>query len=61
MDLGACFIQTKIRSNTLVLYKKHNKRNWSPVKLASEVCDLSIGQGLTLSLMEKYQMFLEKF
>ena len=37
---------------------KNDKRNWVSVLLSSEMYYLSIGQGLTLSPMENYQVFL---
>ena len=35
---------------------KNGKRNWASVVLSSEMHYLSIGQGLTLSPMENYQV-----
>ena len=37
---------------------KNSKRNWVSALLSSEMNYLSIGQGLILSSMENYQLFL---
>ena len=37
---------------------KNSKRNWGSALLSSEMNYLFIGQGLTLSSMENYQLFL---
>ena len=37
---------------------KDSERNWVSTLLSSEMYGLSIGQGLTLSPMENYQVFL---
>ena len=37
---------------------KNGKRNWVSALLSSEMHYLSIGQGLTLSPLENYQVFL---
>ena len=39
----------------------NDKRNWVSALLSSEMHYLSFGQGLTLSTMENYQVFLSIF
>ena len=59
------FINNFLWSKTLAIVPKNGKRNWvsALVKalLSSEMHYLSIGQGLTLSPMENYQVLLEIF
>ena len=69
MNLSSdCFVKNLLLAaivcQKLVLIKyfdylcKDSERNWVSVLLSSEMHGLSIGQGLTLSPMENYQVFL---
>ena len=52
------FIENFYWSKTLTIVAKKKKRNWVSALLSSKMNYLSIWQGLKLSSMENYQLFL---
>ena len=52
------FYQKRFLIANLDYLSKNGKRNWVSDVLSSEIHCLYIGQGLTLSPMENYQVFL---
>ena len=59
MNLSSdCFIKNLLLIKDLDNRSKNGKRNWVSALLSSEMHYLSIGQGLTLSAMGTYQVFL---
>ena len=59
MNLSSdCFIKKKFLIESFDYHTKNGNRNWVSAYLSSEMHYLSIRQGLTLSPMENYQVFL---
>ena len=56
-----CFIKNFFLIQNVDHHSKNDKRNWVSAFLSSEMHYLSIGQGLTLSLMRKYQVSFKYF